>query len=46
MLALAVKPGTGVLYGVQHYRDLLGVNWPKVFIPADDAALGPPTGPA
>ena len=37
MLALAVKPGTGALYGVQHDRDLLGKNWPKVFTMAEDA---------
>jgi glucose/arabinose dehydrogenase len=39
MLALAIKPGTGVLYGVQHDRDLLGSTWPQVFTMADDAAL-------
>ena len=37
MLALAIKPGTGVLYGVQHDRDLLGKNWPRVFTMAQDA---------
>jgi glucose/arabinose dehydrogenase len=37
MLALAVKPGSGVLYGVQHDRDLLGKNWPRVFTMAQDA---------
>lgn len=39
MLALAVKPGTGVLYGVQHDRDLLGIDWPKVFTLAEDAKI-------
>ncbi|MDQ3137084.1 MAG: PQQ-dependent sugar dehydrogenase [Gemmatimonadota bacterium] len=39
MLALAVKPGTGILYGVQHDRDLLGKNWPKAFTMADDAKI-------
>jgi glucose/arabinose dehydrogenase len=39
MLALAVKPGTGALYGVQHDRDLLGKNWPKVFTMAQDARI-------
>lgn len=39
MLALAVKPGTGVLYGVQHDRDRLGTDWPNVYTMADDAAL-------
>ena len=32
-------PGTGVLYGVQHDRDLLGMNWPKLFTMAEDAAI-------
>ena len=36
MLALAIKPGTGVLWGVQHDRDLLGKNWPQVFTMAQD----------
>jgi glucose/arabinose dehydrogenase len=39
MLALAIKPGAGVLYGVQHDRDLLGANWPGIFTMAEDAAL-------
>ncbi len=39
MLALEVNPGTGVLYGVQHDRDLLGMNWPKLFTMAEDAAI-------
>jgi glucose/arabinose dehydrogenase len=39
MLALAVKPGTETLYGVQHDRDLLGKNWPKVFTMAQDAKI-------
>jgi len=39
MIALAIKPGTAVLYGVQHDRDLLGMNWPKVFTLADDAKI-------
>jgi glucose/arabinose dehydrogenase len=39
MIALAIKPGTGVLYGVQHDRDLLGTNWPRVFTMAQDAQL-------
>jgi glucose/arabinose dehydrogenase len=39
MLALAVKPGTEALYGVQHDRDLLGKNWPRVFTMAQDAKI-------
>jgi glucose/arabinose dehydrogenase len=39
MLALAIKPGTGALYGVQHDRDLLGTNWPRVFTMAQDAQI-------
>jgi glucose/arabinose dehydrogenase len=39
MLALAIKPGTGALYGVQHDRDLLGANWPQVFTMAQDAKI-------
>jgi glucose/arabinose dehydrogenase len=39
MIALAIKPGTDVLYGVQHDRDLLGMNWPKVFTLEDDAKI-------
>ena len=39
MIALAIKPGTGVLYGVQHDRDLLGTNWPRIFTMAQDAQL-------
>ena len=39
MLALAIKPGSGVLYGVQHDRDLLGKNWPRVFTMAQDASI-------
>jgi glucose/arabinose dehydrogenase len=36
MIALAIKPGTGVLYGVQHDRDLLGANWPQIYTMAED----------
>jgi glucose/arabinose dehydrogenase len=39
MLALAVKPGSGALFGVQHDRDLLGGNWPQVFSMADDGNI-------
>ena len=39
MIALAIKPGTGVLYGVQHDRDLLGTNWPRIFTMAQDAQI-------
>ena len=39
MIALAVNPANGALYGVQHDRDLLGTNWPKIFTMAQDAAI-------
>ena len=39
MLAIAVKPGSGVLFGVQHDRDRLAADWPKVYSLADDARL-------
>jgi glucose/arabinose dehydrogenase len=39
MLAIAVKPGSGALFGVQHDRDRLAADWPGVFSPADDARL-------
>ena len=39
MIALAIKPGAGVLYGVQHDRDLLGSTWPRIFTMAQDARI-------
>ena len=39
MIALAVKPGTSALYGVQHDRDELAQDWPKLYTQAEDAML-------
>ena len=39
MVALAVNPGDGELYGVQHGRDMLFENWPQFFTVEEDAVL-------
>ena len=39
MVALAVQPRTGELYGVQHGRDMLFENWPQYFTVEEDAVL-------
>jgi glucose/arabinose dehydrogenase len=39
MVALAVQPNTGELYGVQHGRDMLFENWPQFFTQEEDAVL-------
>lgn len=39
MVALAVNPANGELYGVQHGRDMLFENWPQFFDQAEDANL-------
>jgi len=39
MVALALNPGNGELYGVQHGRDNLNVYWPALFTPQDQAEL-------
>ena len=39
MVALAVQPRTGELYGVQHGRDMLFENWPEFFTQEEDAVL-------
>ena len=39
MVALAVNPRDGQLYGVQHGRDMLFENWPQFYTQADDAVL-------
>jgi glucose/arabinose dehydrogenase len=39
MVALAVRPGSGELYGVQHGRDMLFENWPQFFTVEEDAVL-------
>jgi glucose/arabinose dehydrogenase len=39
MVALAVHPRTGGLYGVQHGRDMLFENWPDFFTVEEDAVL-------
>lgn len=39
MVALAVNPGNGQLYGVQHGRDMLFENWPEFFTVEEDAVL-------
>jgi glucose/arabinose dehydrogenase len=39
MVALAVNPEDGELYGVQHGRDMLFENWPQFFTPEEDAVL-------
>ena len=39
MVALAVNPRNGELYGVQHGRDMLFENWPQFFTVEEDAVL-------
>lgn len=39
MVALAVNPANGELYGVQHGRDMLFENWSKFFTVEEDAVL-------
>jgi glucose/arabinose dehydrogenase len=39
MVALAVNPRDGELYGVQHGRDMLFENWPQFFTQEEDAVL-------
>jgi glucose/arabinose dehydrogenase len=39
MVALALNPRDGQLYGVQHGRDMLFENWPQFYTQADDAVL-------
>ncbi|MGH7129179.1 MAG: PQQ-dependent sugar dehydrogenase, partial [Planctomycetaceae bacterium] len=39
MVALALNPANGELYGVQHGRDDLFENWPQFFTVTDDAAV-------
>ena len=39
MVALAVNPRDGMLYGVQHGRDMLFENWPQFFTQQEDAVL-------
>jgi glucose/arabinose dehydrogenase len=39
MVALAVHPATGELYGLQHGRDMLFENWPELFTVEEDAVL-------
>lgn len=39
MVALAVNPQNGALYGVQHGRDMLFENWPQFFTVEEDAVL-------
>lgn len=39
MVALAVNPDDGELYGVQHGRDMLFENWPQFFTQEEDAVL-------
>jgi glucose/arabinose dehydrogenase len=39
MVALAVNPSNGELYGVQHGRDMLFENWPEFFTQEEDAVL-------
>ena len=39
MVALAVNPRDGALYGVQHGRDMLFENWPQFYTQAEDAVL-------
>ncbi|HMG12024.1 MAG TPA: PQQ-dependent sugar dehydrogenase [Gemmatimonadaceae bacterium] len=39
MVALAVNPRDGELFGVQHGRDMLFENWPQFFTPEEDAVL-------
>ena len=39
MVALALNPSNGELYGVQHGRDNLNTYWPEQFTPEDQAEL-------
>lgn len=39
MVALAVEPTTGDLYGVQNGRDQLAENWPELYTPQEDRVL-------
>ena len=39
MVALALNPTNGELYGVQHGRDNLNFYWPDLFTPQDQAEL-------
>ena len=39
MVALAINPANGELYGVQHGRDMLFENWPRFFTVEEDAVL-------
>lgn len=39
MVALALNPQNGDLYGVQHGRDNLNAYWPALFTPQDQAEL-------
>ncbi|MFL5558191.1 MAG: PQQ-dependent sugar dehydrogenase [Gemmatimonadaceae bacterium] len=39
MVALAINPRNGELYGVQHGRDMLFENWPQFFTQEEDAVL-------
>lgn len=39
MVALAINPANGELYGVQHGRDMLFENWPQFFTVDEDAVL-------
>lgn len=39
MVALALNPFNGELYGVQHGRDNLNFYWPELFTPQDQAEL-------
>jgi glucose/arabinose dehydrogenase len=39
MVALAVHPRSGELWGVQHGRDMLFENWPQFFTVEEDAVL-------
>lgn len=39
MVALAINPQDGELYGVQHGRDMLFENWPQFFTVEEDAVL-------
>ncbi|MEX2109327.1 MAG: PQQ-dependent sugar dehydrogenase [Gemmatimonadaceae bacterium] len=39
MVALAVNPANGELYGAQHGRDMLFENWPQFYTQEEDAVL-------
>jgi len=39
MVALALNPANGALYGVQHGRDNLNLYWPALYTPQDQAEL-------